>query len=75
MKEIKNLAEIIGNTRRRSFCLLLFLAVVGFMFFKLDKIVLISLLLFGFIISSYGIFSNLLKLSDLQKELKGLKNG
>lgn len=79
MKEIKNLAEIIGKEieiyKAKMF---LFIAISGGSWvyvFKLDKIVLISLLLFGFIISSYGIFSNLLKLSDLQKELKGLKNG
>lgn len=32
-------------------------------------------LFFGFIVSGFGVFSNLLKLSDLQKELKGFKNG
>ena len=43
--------------------------------FKLQGKVFTIALFFGFIIASYGIFSNILKLGDLQKELKGLNNG
>ncbi len=77
MKETKNLVEVIGKEIEIfKTKMLLFIAISGGSWvyvFKLDKLVLISLLLFTFVISSYGIFSNLLKLSDLQKELSKLK--
>ena len=58
--------------------LLLFMAIAGGSWiyaFKIDEKIFIITLFFGFVISSYGIFSNILKLSDLQKELKGFRNG
>ncbi len=77
MKETKNLVEVIGKEIEIfKTKMLLFIAISSGSWvyvFKLDKLVLISLLLFTFVISSYGIFSNLLKLGDLQKELRGLK--
>jgi len=58
--------------------LLAFLAIASgswFYAFKLEGKVFTIALFFGFIIASYGIFANIFKLSDLQKELKGLSNG
>jgi len=58
--------------------LLIFLAIASGSWvyaFKLEGKVFTISLFFGFIIASYGIFANILKLSDLQKELKGLSNG
>ncbi len=58
--------------------LLLFMAISGGSWLyalKIDGKVFTIILFLGFAISSYGIFSNILKLGDLQKELKGLKNG
>jgi len=43
--------------------------------FRLEGKVFTVALFLGFIISSYGVFANILKLSDLQKELKGLNDG
>ncbi len=57
--------------------LLLFMAAAGgswVYILKFDKIVFIVVLIFTFVIASFGIYFNVLKLSDLQKELKGFKN-
>jgi len=42
--------------------------------FKLNDFVLKSILAFVFFIVSYGIFSNILKVTDLHIQLKGLKD-
>ncbi len=42
--------------------------------FKLNDFVLKSILAFVFFIVSYGIFSNILKVTDLHTQLKGLKD-
>ncbi len=42
--------------------------------FKLNDFVLKSILAFVFFIVSYGVFSNILKVTDLHTQLKGLKN-
>ena len=41
--------------------------------FKIDNSAFTTVLFISFIVASYGVFSNMLKLSDLHKELKGLK--
>ena len=56
--------------------LLVFLAVSGGSWvyaFKIDDIAFAAVLFISFIVASYGVFANMLKLSDLHKELKGLK--
>ena len=58
--------------------LLLFMAIAGGSWvyaMKFEGTFFIFALFLGFVVSSYGIFLNILKLSDLEKELKGLKNG
>jgi len=42
--------------------------------FKLDGIIFEMILGLVFFMASFGIFSNILKLGDLQIELKGFKN-
>jgi hypothetical protein len=57
--------------------LLLFMAISGgswVYIFKVDAIFLKFILLIVFFISSYGVFSNTLKLSDLHILLKGFRN-
>lgn len=57
--------------------LFLFMAISGgswVYIFKLDGIVFEMILVLVFFVASFGIFSNILKLSDLQIELKGFKN-
>ncbi len=57
--------------------LFLFIAISGgswVYIFKLDGIVFEMILVFVFFVASFGIFSNILKLGDLQIELKGFKN-
>ncbi len=75
MKEIDIIGKEIEIYKVKLF---LFVAIAGSSWiyvFKIDEKVFIITLFLGFAISSYGIFSNILKLGDLQKELKGLKNG
>ncbi len=58
--------------------LLLFTSIAGGSWiyaFKLDEISYLFILWFVFLISIMGIFLNLSKLSDLQKELQRIKNG
>ena len=58
--------------------LLLFLAVASGSWvyaLKFEESIFTVVLFFGFIIASYGIFSNVLRLGDLQKNLKGFNNG
>ncbi len=58
--------------------LFLFMAISGgswMYILKFDEIAFIAVLVFTFIVSSFGIYFNTLRLSDLQNELKGLKNG
>ena len=43
--------------------------------FKLDGVTFEIILFSAFAVSSLGIFTNVTKLSNSQKELKGLKNG
>ena len=43
--------------------------------FKQDTLSMVVVLIGVFFLSSFGIFSNLLKLNDLHIELKGIKNG
>ncbi len=57
--------------------LLLFMAISGgswVYIFKIDGVAFEIVLVLVFFIASFGIFSNVLKLSDLQRELKGFKN-
>ena len=57
--------------------LLLFMAIASgswVYIVKFDNITFIVLLIFTFIVSSFGIYFNVLKLSDLQIELKRLKH-
>jgi hypothetical protein len=56
--------------------LLTFLAISGGSWvyaFKIDNSIFTTVLFVSFIVSSYGVFANMLKLSDLHKELKGLR--
>jgi len=56
--------------------LLVFLAIAGgswFYAFKIDNSVFTTVLFISFIVASYGVFANMLKLSDLHKELKEMK--
>jgi hypothetical protein len=56
--------------------LVVFLAISGGSWvyvFKIDDSTFTTMLFISFIVSSYGVFANMLKLSDLHKELKGLK--
>jgi hypothetical protein len=56
--------------------LLAFLAISGGSWvyvFKIDDSTFTTMLFISFIVSSYGVFANMLKLSDLHRELKGLK--
>jgi len=57
--------------------LLLFMAIAGgswIYILKFDKIIFVAVLTFTFVVASFGIYFNILRLSDLQKELKGIKN-
>ena len=57
--------------------LFLFMAISGgswVYILKFDKVVFIGVLILTFIVATFGIYFNILKLSDLQKELKGFKN-
>jgi len=56
--------------------LLIFLAIAGGSWvyaFRIDNGAFTTVLFISFIVASYGVFANMLKLSDLHKELKGLK--
>ncbi len=58
--------------------LLLFMAISGGSWvyaLKFSGVVFTVALFFVFVVSGFGVFSNLLKLSDVQKELQGLQNG
>ncbi len=74
MKEL----EVIGKEIEiYKIKLLLFMAIAGSSWvyiLKFDRIVFMAVLSFTFVIASFGIYFNILKLSDLQKELKGFKN-
>jgi hypothetical protein len=79
MKKMVNMVDVIGKEIEiYKAKMLLFTAISGGSWvyaFKLDGVIFTIALLLAFFISSYGIFSNVLKLSDLLNELKGLKNG
>ena len=57
--------------------LLLFMAIASgswIYIVKFDEVVFIAVLIFTFMVASFGIYFNTLRLSDLQQALKGYKN-
>ncbi|HIP02574.1 MAG TPA: hypothetical protein EYG75_03570 [Campylobacterales bacterium] len=74
MKEL----EVIGKEIEiYKIKLLLFMAIAGGSWvyaFKLDGLVFKMMLFSVFVLSSFGIFTNITKLSRAQEELKGFKN-
>jgi len=57
--------------------LLLFMAIASgswIYILKFDEVPFVLALIFTFIVASFGVYFNILRLSDSQKELKGIKN-
>jgi len=78
MRKLISVVDIIGKEievyKAKVF---LFTAISGASWvyaFKFDGNTLKILLLTSFMVASFGVFSNVLKLSDVENELKGLKN-
>lgn len=75
MKELEVIGKEVEIFKIKLF---LFMAISGgswVYILKFDKVVFVAVLILTFIVATFGIYFNVLKLSDLQKELKGLKNG